>query len=358
MLQPNYIPNSGQDPHGKVVGSGEFQYRIDAHWGQLNSDQYPVENCHDLAIDSKGRVFMVTDNTQNNIIVYDQQGKLLDAWGTEYPGAHAIEIVNEGGEDFIYLVDSGWVCNRHWDGKSTDDWDSPFNKVIAQAGFVVKLTIDGRLIYTIGHPQTVGAYTPDMPFRPTDIAVADNGDLYITDGYGSDYVLQYDAQGRYIRHWGGHDNQDAEYNLINTHGIAVDRRNPNAVELLVSSRAEQCLKRFSLDGQYIGKIATPGAWVHGPVFAGKHFFTAVCWSHIDNTNVEQSGFISVFDEDNKVVANIGAQAPVYDNGELQLMSTTWDCFIHPHGICVDDEGNLYVGQWRANNSYPFKLEKQ
>lgn len=351
------MPESGQDPHGRIVGEGEFKYRIDAKWGQLDPEQYPVDNCHDLAIDSKGRVFMVTDNTRNNIIVYDQAGNLIEAWGTEYPGAHAIEIVNENGEDFIYLVDSGWIANRNWDGKSTDAWDSPFNKVVAQSGFVVKLTIEGRLIYTIGHPQTVGAYQPDMPFRPTDIAVADNGDLYITDGYGSDYVLQYDLQGRYIRHWGGHDNIAPEHNLVNTHGIAIETRKQGTQTLLISSRAEQCLKRFSMEGDYLGKIETPGAWVHGPVFAGEFFFSAVCWSHINEANADNSGFISIFNQNDEVVANLGAEAPQYKNGVLQPMTTTWDCFIHPHGVCVDKDGNVYVGQWRANNSYPFKLEK-
>ena len=158
-------PSAITNLHGAIVGHGDFRYRINTKWGVLSNAKYPVENCHDLDMDSQGRIFMVTDNVKNNVIVYDKNGNLLDSWGTQYPGAHAIKIVNENGEDVIYLVDSGWILNPKWDGVSTDDWDSPFNKVIAQSGFIAKLSIDGRLIYTIGHPQTIDVYGPHQAFR-------------------------------------------------------------------------------------------------------------------------------------------------------------------------------------------------
>ena len=350
-------PVSGQDPHGMIVGQGDFQYRVDTHWGRLNPNQVPVENCHDLAIDSRGRIILLTDCVKNNFIIYDKNGQLLDSFGTEYPGAHSLEIVNENGEDFIYLVDHGWIRNRHWDGVSTDAWDSPTNKVIAQQGFVVKLTLDGRLVYTIGHPMTIGIYSSDMAFRPADITVAPNGDIYVVDGYGSNYVIQYDSHGRYIRHWGGADNVDPNYKLVNPHGISVDARDPNDPHLIVSSRAERCLKRYSLDGIYRGTIATPGAYIHGPVFDGEHFFAPVCWSHIDGTNADDSGFISVFNRDNQIVSNLGGEPPCYLSGELQTLCSSWDVFNHVHGLCLDDEGSLYVGQWQAKGTYPFKLTR-
>jgi len=358
MNQQNILlPKTSIDPHGLVVGQGNFRYRVNSRWGVLDAQTTPVENCHGLAIDSQGRIVMVTDHPRNNVIVYNKDGKLLDAWGTQFPGAHALRIVNENGEDFIYLVDSGWILNRNWDGKSTDDWASPYNKVIAQSGFIAKLTLDGRLIYTIGHPQTIGVYRPDQPFRPTDIAVAPNGDLYITDGYGSDYLLQYDSNGRYIRHWGGSDNANPAMDLKNTHGIEVDLRNPQDPHLMVSSRAERVLKLFELNGDYRGVIDAAGAYIGGPVFSGDHFFAPVCWSHIDGKNADDSGFISVFDRTNRVVANLGGTQPEYINDQLQPMTSTWDVFNHCHALCVDEDENLYVGQWRANQTYPFKLER-
>lgn len=349
------LPKSKIEPHGQIVGQGGFKYKVDAHWGILDKTKYPVENCHDFAIDKAGRIFMVTDQPKNNVIVYDTEGNLLDAWGTEYPGLHAIEIIEEEGIEYIYLVDSGWKLNRQWDGVSTDAWDSPYNKVIPQAGFITKLTIDGNVVFTIGHPQTIGIYTPEMPFNPTDIAIADNGDIYITDGYGSDFIIQYNKQGQYIRHWGGHENSNSKHNVINAHGISIDKRDPQQYKLIISSRAEQCLKIFSMDGDYISSIETPGAWIHGPVFMGDYFVAAVCWSDIEKTNVKDSGFLCIFDKHNKVVSTIGGEKALYVEGKLQPLSTNWSLFRHAHGVIADKKGNLYIGQWQAENSYPYKL---
>ncbi len=357
-LIPHATPKNDEDPHGKIIGQGQFKYKIDAHWGKLNPNKYPIENCHAMVMDSQGRIFMITDNTTNNILVYSQNGELLDAFGSSFPGGHAIKIVKEGEQEFLYVVDSGWIVNRHWDGHSTEQWDSPTNNVIPQAGFISKMTLDGKLIYSIGHPQTCGAYKPEQPFRPTDIAIAPNGDLYVTDGYGSDFLLHYDKQGRYINHWGGHHNDDENYNLHNTHGIEVDLRDPSNPTLIVSSRFEQCLKVFSFDGKYLDRISANGAYIGGPVFKGELFYAPVCWSHIDNKNADDSGFISIFDKNNTLIANLGAPQPQYKNGELQPMQSNGDIFNHVHCICVDQDDNLYVGQWNSSRTYPIKLIKQ
>jgi hypothetical protein len=32
-------------------------------------------------------------------------------------------------------------------------------------------------------------------------------------------------------------------------------------------------------------------------------------------------------------------------------------FNHPHDVCVDDEGSIYVAQWASGKVYPYKLSK-
>lgn len=344
-------PKAGRNPHGLIVGHGDFQYKVNYTWGNLDRSKVPVENCHGLDIDSKGRIIMFTDSDVNNFVIYNKDGKLLDAWGTQYPGAHSIKLSVENGEDFMYVVDCGWVLDRN---RPDDKWE---NKWYRQNGFISKLTLDGKLIYTIGHPVTLGIYTMDMRFQPTDITIAPNGDLYVTDGYGSDYVIHYDSNGKYIRHWGGQGNTDSALNLNNTHGIGVDTRDLGNHHLLVSSRGEQTLKKYSLDGKFLGDLHLPGAYVGGPIFRGEHFYAPVCWSHIDGKMAENSGFITILDKENKVVSNPGGTAPHYEGDQLSAMQTTYDVFNHCHAVCVDDEENLYVGQWNANQIYPIKLER-
>lgn len=345
------------DPHGKIIGHGNFKYKVDCHWGELDRNEHPIENCHSLAMTSDGNIVMVTDHPEKNIYIYAPDGTLLDSFGTMFPGAHSVKVNNEDGIDYLYIVESGWITNRHWNGVSTDDWGSPANKVIQQAGFIAKTTLNGRLIFTISHPQTIGVYSPEMPFNPTDIAIAPNGDLYVSDGYGSDFILHYNKNGQYINHFGGNQNDNSCQNLANAHGIELDLREPNTPKLIISSRAEQSLKQFSLNGEHINTIEVPGAWIHAPLFHKNHFYSASCWSDIDGKNVEHSGFISIFDKDNRLVANLGANVPEYEQGKLQALQTDWQVFSHCHGICLDNEGNIYVGQWRANQCYPWKLER-
>jgi hypothetical protein len=343
-------PKTARLGHGKIVGHGEFTYKVNAFWGDLDRGKVPVENCHGLDIDSKGRIILFTDSDVNNFVIYNKDGKLLDAWGTQYPGAHSIKVSRENGEDFLYVVDCGWVLDRK---RPDNKWE---NKWYRQSGFISKLTLDGKLVFTIGHPVTYGIYTPDMRFQPTDITIAPNGDLYVTDGYGSDYVIHYDSNGKYIRHWGGHKNTDKTLNLSTTHGISVDTREADNHHLLVSSRAEQKLKKFSLDGKYLGELDLNGAYVGGPIFKGEHFYAPVCWSHVDG-RAPNSGFITIVDKHNKVVSNPGGTEPKYVDGKLQKMASNYDVFNHCHSVCVDEDDSLYVGQWNANQAYPIKLER-
>ena len=50
--------------------------------------------------DSKGRILLLTNETKNNVIIYDKKGKLIDTWGTTYPGAHGLTLFNENGQKY------------------------------------------------------------------------------------------------------------------------------------------------------------------------------------------------------------------------------------------------------------------
>jgi peptidylamidoglycolate lyase len=50
---------------------------------------------------------MLTNETQNNILVYNKDGQLIvNSWGTTYPGAHGLTLSDENGEEFLYLTDT------------------------------------------------------------------------------------------------------------------------------------------------------------------------------------------------------------------------------------------------------------
>jgi peptidylamidoglycolate lyase len=46
-----------------------------------------------------------------------------------------------------------------------------------------------------------------------------------------------------------------------------------------------------------------------------------------------------------------------DDGKLQPMKHTEEVFRHPHDLCIDQDGSLYVAQFASGNTWPLKLER-
>jgi len=113
----------------------------------------------------------------------------------------------------------------------------------------------------------------------------------------------------------------------------------------------------------------PGAFVCRPVINGDNLYAGVCWSSATKFNAESpetthpyhinpnSGFITILDKNNKVVSNPGGTAPKYVNGELQPILQEIPMIKHGHDVCIDDDKNVYICQWNADNTYPVKLER-
>lgn len=212
--------------------------------------------------------------------------------------------------------------------------------------------MDGKVLLTIDAPLDAGIYSKAEEFVPTETVIDANGDIFIADGYGLQYILHYDKNGKLIKYFGGKGEGDAH--LDNAHGICFDTRNDQH-SLLITDRTRNCFKRFDKNGALQEVIKLPGACVCRPVIQGDHLYAAVLRS--PNMDAEGTGFVTILDKQNKVVSNIGGSEPKYINGVLQPMQQTDKIFIHPHDVCVDKEGNIYVAQWASGKVYPYKLTR-
>ena len=328
-------------PEEMVIGHGSHRYRVIRDWVTPNQARHhPILNCHEMVQVKDGRLFMIGDHCDNQMLVYKTDGTITESWGKAWPGGHGLTLGNENGEEFLFVTDSGL-----WKTGSTS---------YRQTGRVTKMDLTGREIFSISHPMSVGAYEADMFFNPTEVAIRPNGDIYIVDGYGSNFVLRYDANGKFISRFGGKDGVPAEQRLNNAHGIAFHNGT-----LLVTSRADNCFRRFTLEGKYIETIATPGAYVCRPVVAGKKIYAGVCWSKDKDNKFKpmESGFVIVMDETGKVIAAPGGEEPKYTEGKLDRLMRKDNVFEHGHDVCVLENGDLIVCQWNAFQTYPIKLEK-
>lgn len=41
-----------------IIGHGDFRYRVDAAWGNLDPAATPVENCHDVCVDDEEDLYV------------------------------------------------------------------------------------------------------------------------------------------------------------------------------------------------------------------------------------------------------------------------------------------------------------
>ncbi|WP_373515127.1 6-bladed beta-propeller [Persicitalea sp.] len=330
---PFYIIKAKPKLSDEITGHGDFRYRVHQGWGVLDSGKYPVNNCHEMVQTRSRRLFMLTDEPKNNILIYDPSGKLLDHWTLNLKGAHGLTLHDEGGEEFLYITD-------------------------ISSGRVIKSTLSGKIVMELKNPRSEGIYDEFSKFIPTETAVGPNGGIYVADGYGSQFILRYDAKGKFISKFGG-DSFLQEAKFKQAHGVAIDYRDKSNPTLICTARMKNAFKRFTLEGKYLETYYLPGAYVSRPVFDGDNLYSGICFGMTpgDYNPKLNRGFVTILDKNNKVVSNPGGNAPVYREGKLDLLLQEQPVFKHCHDVCVDNDKNLYVCQWNAGGVYPYKLER-
>lgn len=322
-----FLFNSCYGFEKEIIGHGDFKFKVDKEWGNQDPLKYPVDHCHEMVMDSKNRIIMTTTHPKNNILIYDRSGKILNSWSIGYNGAHGLTISDEGGEEFLYITD-------------------PDNNKFC------KSTLNGKIIFEKTFPLEISNYKNSNQFKPTETVIAENGDIYVCDGYGLDFVIQYDSKGNYIRHFGGHGSTDSMFDCC--HGITIDTRNSDNQTLLITSRTSNQIKRFTMDGEWIETINLPGCYVCRPVIKDEYLLFAVIitkdWGKYD-------GMIAILDKNNKIISLPGGNKPLYTEDALVPPMYDNKTFFNPHDVCVDDDWNIYVPQWNSNKTYPVKLTR-
>jgi len=315
-------------PKGDIIGHGDFKYRVNKEWGIQDPAKIPVNDCHEMVQDKRGRLFLLTNQVKNNMIIYDRSGKVTGTWTVDFPGAHGLTLAEEGDEEFLFIT------------------DTDIHKV-------VKTTLDGKVLLELDYPQMVDAYQEAGQWKPTETTVAPNGEFYVADGYGQNVIVRYSAKGEYIGHFGGKGQGDSQFDCC--HGITLDTRDGKNDTLLITSRSANQFKRFSLEGQHLETIDLPGCWICRPVIKDDVLYFAVI---VTKTWDSYDGMVAVLDSDNKIVSLPGAtNPPDYASGKLSAPDSDLQTFLNPHDVCIDNDLNIYVPQWNSENTYPVMLER-
>jgi DNA-binding beta-propeller fold protein YncE len=269
-----------------------------------------------VACDSKDRLYVFNRGGHQPVIVFDQNGEFLHSWGeSQFIRPHGIWI---GPDDSVYL---------------TDDQDHT----------VRKFTTDGQLLLTLGtsgQPSDTGVESSDyrtikragLPFNlPTNLSLAPNGEMYVSDGYGNCCIHKYSADGELLFSWGRPGSGAGEFQI--PHGIAVD----HSGNVVVADRENSRLQWFTASGEYIEEwtdVARPCNVVFDD---SDNVFVAELGWHAGTPNPrpeETGGRVSVFSRSGALLSRWGGGRNPYRSGD----------FIAPHDIWLDSRGDIYVGE--------------
>ena len=113
---------------------------------------------------------------------------------------------------------------------------------------VFKFSPDGKLLLTLGKAGQGGKGT-DVFDRPTGIAFAPNGDVFISEGhapgFGNSRIMKFDHGGKFIKSFGRLGSGDGE--LKGPHVLAFDSQG----RLFVADRSNSRVAIFDRDGKFL-----------------------------------------------------------------------------------------------------------
>jgi hypothetical protein len=309
-----------------IVGTGEHRYECHHAWGEV-PDHIRWFETHGAAVDEAGLVYIThrgggakpasPDAAQDTVVVFDADGRFVRSFGKAYHGGgHGIDVRKEDGQEYLYLC-----C-------------------MFPVNLIVKTDLKGEVVWVKEKPAEAHVYDdPKARFSPTNVAFHPGGGFYVADGYGSNYIHEYDADARWVRTVGGTGEGAGQFRT--PHGIWLDDRPGREKQVVVADRANARLQYLTLDGKAVGidrDVSFPAHFdIRGDVLLVPDLHARV----------------TLFDAKNDVIAHLGYDAEwtktVLDGMKVRQQPERWvdGRFVHPHDACFDRDGNIYVAEWVA-----------
>ena len=207
-------------------------FRTTRDWGRLPEGMKwaavtAVEPAPDGSIYVIHRCFAnsCTGRSEPPILKFDSRGTLLKSWGEgmfNFP--HGATVDAEG---------NLWVTDARGEG--------------GKGHQVFKFNPDGKVLLTLGKAGVSGS-GPDLFDQPTDVVVAPNGDIFVTDSHRNgrnNRVVKFDRRGAFLKEWGTKGSGRGE--ISEPHTIAIDSRG----RLFVGDRENNRIQIFDQNGTFL-----------------------------------------------------------------------------------------------------------
>ena len=273
------------------IGTAPYLYERVPGWSS-GPDGCEMGMLSGVGVSRDDRIFVVDREPNPAIQVFDRAGHHIDSWGQDlFSLPHDITLTPDGRA----LIPD---CRDH----------------------TVRIcTLEGEVLQTIGSPGEPGP--PGQPFNmPTGVAVAPNGEFYVTDGYGQHHIHRFSPEGVLQETWGQMGSEPGNYTL--PHNIAISR---SGTVVVADREPNNRIQLFDLEGnfksQWRGRLFPCGLYIDD-----------------DDTVFVAEGFgVSVFNMEGDLLLVLPLRGGPDDQDHAS------------HALAIDSHGDIYVNEVGAPN---------
>ena len=292
---------------------GQINYELVTKWPELSKD-YKLSQPTGIGIDNDDHIFVFHRTgrkwttpfpdsliSQNTILELDNEsGKIINAWGANY-----------------FIMPHGLTVD-----KQNNIW-------VTDVGLhqIFKFNHDGKLLFKLGIATIPG--NDSVHFNlPTDIAVANDGSFYVSDGYGNSRVVNFSATGKYIKAWGTFGKKSGQF--IIPHSIAIDENNI----IYIADRQNNRVQLFDTAGNFIRELKNDVNVEQLPSITidNKNHLFAIDYDPTKGADSLVKG---------STIFEIDSSSHSKDRFGATASANRTSCWFHD--IAIDKKGNIYVG---------------
>lgn len=220
-----------------LVIAQEATWRSIEHWARMPEGR-AWGSTSTLDVDRTGNVWVFERCGANScaasnlppVLQFDTAGTFVRSFGAGlFVFPHSIHVDREG---HVWAADA--ALSESTPGKGHT---------------VVKFDREGKVLLTLGKPGVAGEGN-DTFNRPSGVATAPNGDVYVSDGHGGKSnarVMKFSKDGKFILSWGKKGTGPGDFGEL--HGIAVD----STGRVFVADRGNSRVQIFDADGKYLAE---------------------------------------------------------------------------------------------------------
>ena len=212
---------------------------------------------------------------------------------------------------------------------------------------VLKISPTGKVLMTLG-TEGVGGNGPNQFDRPTGVAIAANGDIFVSDGHSrnksnSARVVKFSPAGKFIKTWGRMGSEPG--NFREPHDIAIGG---SKGYVYVADRQNNRVQVFDQDGNFIA------AWKQfgqpSSVYVDKNDNIYVGATYQARSQGQSVTGPTTGPNDRAIVVGHAITGElkylIPDPGDLSKMTDTGTS---ASGIGVDEQGSIYAADVGFNN---------